>query len=199
MENVSSPTFCSTSNSTLVRFSWRAILYYIYTNKISFGRLGSQPPVPMEDGAFGKVGYREAEGFQMSPSPKSVYTLACTVRSLSRSSVVRTRLQPFGVDWFTAPSWSRFRGLQVEDRFDKHHSRASLPIFRKVGNSLPHVFCYFQINHPHSQARNDPNAAPPIVRDRPEILKQRRAVRSFPADLRWWSHPTPRRCHRVGL
>ncbi|KAF9648599.1 hypothetical protein BDM02DRAFT_2211635 [Thelephora ganbajun] len=60
--------------------TWRAILYYLYTNKITFSSLSSQPPVSIGDGAFIKVGYRQVEGFQIPPSsPKSVYTLACTI------------------------------------------------------------------------------------------------------------------------
>jgi len=55
-----------------------------------------------------------------------------------------------------------------------------------------------QVN-PIPQARDDPNAAPPVLRDRVEILKQRTAVRRFPPNLRRRSDPTPQRCHRVGL
>ena len=80
MENVNTPTFLLTSDLRLIPFSWRAIFYYLYTNKISFGRLSSQPSVTAEDGASEKVGNGRARGFQMpSSSPKSVYTLARTV------------------------------------------------------------------------------------------------------------------------
>ncbi|KAF9793401.1 hypothetical protein BJ322DRAFT_1103798 [Thelephora terrestris] len=55
--------------------TWKAVLYYLYTNKITFGRLSSQPPVSMAE-----VGCRQAGSFQLPPtSPKSVYTLACTI------------------------------------------------------------------------------------------------------------------------
>jgi len=60
--------------------TWRAVLYYLYTNKITFGRLSSRPPTSTEEGAFVEVGYRQVESFQLPPSsPKSVYTLACTI------------------------------------------------------------------------------------------------------------------------
>jgi len=57
---------------------------------------------------------------------------------------------------------------------------------------------YLQAN-PLPQARDDPNAAPPVLRDRAEILKQRTVVHHFPPNLCRWSDPTPRRCHRVGF
>lgn len=80
MENVSIPKIPPTPGSTVVHFSWGAILHYLYTNRITFGRLGSQSPVTAEDAASGKVGWPRAGSFYMAPSsPKSVYTLACTV------------------------------------------------------------------------------------------------------------------------
>lgn len=64
--------------------TWSAILYYLYTNKITFGRLSSQPPVSAEQGALVEVEYGPAEGFKLPPtSPKSVYTLACLIGLLS--------------------------------------------------------------------------------------------------------------------
>jgi hypothetical protein len=67
---------------TISRLSWRAILYYLYTGKITFGRLDSQPLASTEEGAFeNEGGGHQLESFQLFPtSPKSVYTLACTVR-----------------------------------------------------------------------------------------------------------------------
>jgi len=64
----------------MVRLSWRAILYYLYTGRITFGRLSSQPPASTEEVAFVTAGDDQAESFQLPPtSPKSVYTLACTI------------------------------------------------------------------------------------------------------------------------
>lgn len=84
MENVSIPMFHQTSDPALIPISWRAILYFLYTGKITFGRLSSQPPVAIEDGVSEKVEHGQVESFQMSaPSPKSVYTLACMVRDPS--------------------------------------------------------------------------------------------------------------------
>ena len=75
--------FRPTFGSEPALFSWRAILYYLYTNKITFGRLSSQPPVSVEGDASVKVEGRRVESSQMSsPSPKSVYTLACMVGNL---------------------------------------------------------------------------------------------------------------------
>ena len=56
----------------------------------------------------------------------------------------------------------------------------------------------FQVNS-IPQARDDPNAAPPVLRDRVEIFKQRATVRHFPPNLRRRSDPTPRCRYRVGL
>ena len=94
-----------------ILFSWRAVLYYLYTNKITFGRLSSQPPVPVEDGASGKICRRRAESFQMSPpSPKSVYTLACMVRTLSNR-----RQLAHAYDRFVQIGELSLRGLAFEE------------------------------------------------------------------------------------
>lgn len=60
--------------------TWGAILYYLYTNRMTFKRLSSQPPVLVEDGTFEDVGDKQGESYQLPPcSSKSVYTLACTI------------------------------------------------------------------------------------------------------------------------
>lgn len=84
---------CSPNDDfTIYRYSWRAILYYLYTGRITFGRLSSQPPPSREEGAFEKVGDRQPESFQLLPtSPKSVYNLACTVRNPSGRVVSHER------------------------------------------------------------------------------------------------------------
>ena len=83
MENVSGSMLYSVPGSTPVLLSWRAILYYLYTNTITFGRLSSQPSETVEDATPEEVENGRAEGFQLPPSsPKSVYTLACTVGNL---------------------------------------------------------------------------------------------------------------------
>ena len=52
---------------------------------------------------------------------------------------------------------------------------------------------------PPPQALDDQKVAPPIVRDRPKILRKRRIVRRFHENLRGRSDPTPKRRHRTGL
>ena len=49
-----------------------------------------------------------------------------------RLSVTSSCSWLFGVDWFAIPPRSRFRRLQVQDRLGEYHSRAPLPLLRKV-------------------------------------------------------------------
>lgn len=81
---------------------------------------------------FWKSGIPGGRWFPDAPLPQVGLHSRMHGEEFERLSVVMKRLRPFGVDWFTVPSRSRFRGLRVEDRFNEYHSRVPLPILRKV-------------------------------------------------------------------